>query len=121
MCQSVSEEEHKFGDRTFGSAVVTADHTCLKQMKPGFVTSHFYSTALALGDVDNDDSTFRGILQLADEPFLLGGIPGTESLEDYSLQPRNVQYGVDDTFLYAGEEGEHHDVGIEKVVRLHGT
>ena len=32
-----------------------------------------------------------------------------------------VKEGVDDAFLDAGKEGEHYDIGVEKVVRLHGA
>lgn len=50
-----------------------------------------------------------------------GGIAGTEGLEDNSFQAGNMKHGVDDAFLDAGKEGEHYDIGVEKVVRLHGA
>lgn len=32
-----------------------------------------------------------------------------------------MKHGVDNAFLDAGKEGEHYDIGVEKVVRLHGA
>lgn len=121
LVQSVSQKEHELSDSTFGGTVIAADDTCLKKMKSGFVASHFDGTALALGDVDDDNATFAGFFQLADEPFFLGGIAGTEGLEDYGFQTGNMKHGIDNAFLNAGKERENYDIGVEKVVRLHGA
>ena len=86
LVQSVPQEEHEFGDCTFGGAVIAADDACLEKVKSGFVASHLDGAALALGDVDDDNAAFAGFFQLADEPFFLGGIAGTEGLEDNSFQ-----------------------------------
>ena len=121
LAETVAEEEHEFGDGTFGSTVVTADDACLKKLEAGFVSSHFDGAGLALGDVDDDDATVCGVFELADEPIFLRGVAGTEGLEYDGFQAGNVQDGVDDAFLDTGEEGEHDDVGIEEVVGLHGA
>lgn len=121
LVQSMPQEEHEFGDGTFGGTVIAADDTCLEKLQTGFVTSHLDGATLALGDVDDDNATFAGFFQLADEPFFLGGIAGTESLEDNGFQAGNMKHGVDNAFLDAGKEGEHYDIGVEKVVRLHGA
>ena len=121
LVQSMPQEEHEFGDGTFGGTVIAADDACLEKLQTGFVTSHLDGATLALGDVDDDNATFAGFFQLADEPFFLGGIAGTEGLEDNSFQAGNMEHGVDDAFLDAGKEGEHYDIGVEKVVRLHGA
>ena len=49
-----------------------------------------------------------------------GALPEPKS-EDNSFQTGNMKHGVDDAFLDAGKEGEHYDIGVEKVVRLHGA
>lgn len=54
MVQSMSQEEHEFGDGTFGGTVIAADDTCLEKLQTGFVTSHLNGATLALGDVDDD-------------------------------------------------------------------
>lgn len=121
LAESVAQEEHQFGDGTFGGTVIAADDACLKELQAGFVASHLHGAALALGDVDNDDAAAAGIGELADEPLFLGGVAGAEGFEDNGFEAGNVEHGVDDALLYAGKEGEDDDVGVEQVVGLHGT
>lgn len=90
-------------------------------MEAGFVPTHFDCSALALGDVDDGDAAFGGFLEPTDEPFFLRSIARPEGLEDNSLEARDAKHGVDDALLNAGKEGEHDDVGVEEVVRLHGA
>lgn len=106
----MAQEEHQFGDGTLGRAVVAADDACLEQLQAGAVALHLDHTPLALGDVDDDDAPFVGFRELTDEPFFLWSIARTESLEHNSLQAGYVEYGADDAFADAGEEGKHHDV-----------
>lgn len=87
LVQSVSQKEHELSDSTFGGTVIAADDTCLKKMKSGFVASHFDGTALALGDVDDDNATFAGFFQLADEPFFLGALPEPKVLRTTAFRP----------------------------------
>ena len=108
FAQSVAEEEHQFGDGAFGGAVVAADDTCLKKLQAGFVPFHFNGTSLALGDVDDDDTSFVRLFQLADEPLLLRCVAGTEGFEYHCFQTVDVKDGVDDALLNAGKESEYH-------------
>lgn len=74
LAKSVSQEEHQFGDRTFGSAVIAADHARLQQLQPCLIPFHLYGSALALGDVDDDNASAGSLLQLLDEPWLLRSV-----------------------------------------------
>lgn len=121
LAQTVAEEEHEFGDGAFGGAVVTADDAGLEKLQAGFVAFHLDGTALALGDVDDDDAAVGGVFELADEPVLLRGVAGAEGFEHDGFQTGNVEHGVDDGLLDAGEEGEYDDVSVEEVVGLHGA
>ena len=121
MIETMAKEEHKFGYCTFGSTVVSADDACLQQFQSGFVASHFDYATLALSDVNNNDATFCGVLQLADEPFLLRSISRTECFEYNRFQTRDMENRIDDAFLDTGKKSEHNHIGIEQVMRLHGT
>ena len=81
LVQSMPQEEHEFGDGTFGGTVIAADDTCLEKLEAGFVSSHLDCAGLALGDVDYDDATIRGIFELADEPVFLRSVARTEGFE----------------------------------------
>lgn len=87
MVQSMPQEEHEFGDGTFGGTVIAADDTCLEKLQTGFVTSHLDGATLALGDVDDDNATFAGFFQLADEPFFLGALPEPKVLRTTAFRP----------------------------------
>lgn len=87
----------------------------------GLVASHFDYATLALSDVNNNDATFCGVLQLADEPFLLRSISRTECFEYNRFQTRDMENRIDDAFLDTGKKSEHNHIGIEQVMRLHGT
>ena len=115
------QEEHQLGDGTFGGAVIAADDACLKQLEAGFVAAHLYRTAGALGDVDDDDVAFGGFLQLLYEPVFLRGVARAVGFQYHCFQVGDVKYGVYDAFLYAGEEGKHHHVGVKQVVGFHRT
>lgn len=103
LIETMAKEEHKFGYCTFGSTVVSADDACLQQFQSGFVASHFDYATLALSDVDNNDATFCGVLQLADEPFLLRSISRTECFEYNRFQTRDMENRIDDAFLDTGK------------------
>lgn len=87
LVQSMPQEEHEFGDGTFGGTVIAADDTCLEKLQTGFVTSHLDGATLALGDVDDDNATFAGFFQLADEPFFLGALPEPKVLRTTAFRP----------------------------------
>ena len=59
------QKEHQLGYGRFRCAVISADNSCLHQLVTGFIALHFNSAGTALGDVDNDDALFAGIMQAA--------------------------------------------------------
>ena len=60
-----AQKEHQLGYGRFRCAVISADNSCLHQVVTGFIALHFNGAGTALGDVDNDDALFAGIMQAA--------------------------------------------------------
>ena len=114
----MSEEEHQFGECALGGAVIAADDTGFEELTPRLVAFHLHAARLALCDVDDDHAAPCRLLDELDEPWLLRGVARAESLHDHGLQPGGAEHRGDDAFLDAREEGEHHDVRVEQVVRL---
>lgn len=117
----MTKEEHEFGHCTLGGAVIAADDACLEKFQTGFVAPHFDCAALTLSDIDNNDATFGGFFQLADEPILLRGVSGTKGFEYDGFQTGDVENGIDNALLNAGEEGEHNDISIKQIMGFHGA
>ena len=76
------------------------------------------TSCLALCDVHQQESSVIGILQLLLEPLQLRRVSCAKGADDDSFQSRNVQNRVNQTALYAREEGQHHHIGVHQIVWL---
>lgn len=116
----VGLKEHQFGDSTFYGTVVSADDSGFLELVSGVVASHLYAAGNALADVDDGDAAAYCVVEQADEPRTLRGIAAAETTHDDAAQFGCFEHVAHDAFLYAGEEGEHHNVLVHARVRNHG-
>ena len=112
----VTEEEHQFGEHRLGGAVVSAHHAGVLELAARAVAAHLHGAAHALAHIHDNDALVYRLLEQVEEPLLDRRVARPEGLEHYPLQSRNVQYRADGLLRDAGEEFQHHDVGVHQVV-----
>ena len=88
-------------------------------MEACVIARHLHCSCGALTDIDDVDTPVGGFFQDIEQPWALWGVATAIRPHHDTFDLRYVEHLRHDMILYAGEEGEHHDIRICGIVRNH--
>ena len=114
-------EHHQLGDGRFDRAIPSADDARFFKLETGVIAFHSHRTCNALADVNDGHTALGGPFQNVDEPGLLRCIAATIGAHHHAFQLGRVEHMLENGWLHARKERQHHDVLVELCVGHHGT